>query len=804
MVQVSYPGVYVVEVPSGVHTIAGVATAVAAFFGRASRGPVNKAVHVLSPSDYERSFGGPHPSSGLAQSVRQFFDNGGGECYVVRLAHNAVAADVTLRNLADAQNVLTVAAKFEGAAGNGIRLHIDYDTPNPDETFNLLVSYEEAGTVVTEEAFTNLSMDPASPRFAPTFVTQSSSLVDVSMHGDLGDPSNPTLPANFINLLANTPAGYSQSRLPLPTNLPNLKTAFNNFVAGNQSRLEISVNGSQWITVDLAGVNFNAAGSSNALADAIRDAINVAIGAEVPGLQVVCSWDALGGGTNLQALRITSDSPPNASVHVRRATSNDLASQLLLGLDQGGIEEVRYANMRPVFTGSAYTGGTAFGSIAAGINGLARLAQNAITSITLDGHVVNVDLVTTNPGDPSYQDPAGSSDGVRHKLQLIADAVTNDATVPYTGRRWGYHLAFERRTPGTINDTATIVSAPSVVLGNGIVPNVRQYALGNTGMGSFQSLAADPSGPGTVGDDGAAPQMADYLGSELLQTGFHALDSVDIFNLMVLPGDSDVSEPEYEQVIGPASVYCENHRAFLLIDAPPGWTVNGRPVAQAGDVNALRALVSKNHSAVFYPRVLYSDRGVKRSIGPSGMIAGLMARIDSTRGVWKAPAGVEADLRGVLDLEVTLTDKENGVLNKLGVNSIRKFPAGFVNWGSRTLDGSDDLTSEWKYISVRRTALFLEESLYRGTKWVVFEPNDEPLWAQIRMNLGAFMMSLFRQGAFEGSTPEKAFYVKCDSETTTPNDQNLGIVNIEVGFAPLKPAEFVVIRIRQVVPDLTA
>src|SRR4029453_16665828 len=163
---------------------------------------------------------------------------------------------------------------------------------------------------------------------------------------------------------------------------------------------------------------------------------------------------------------------PNASVHVRRATSNDLASQLLLGLDQGGIEEGRYANMRPVYSGSAYTGGTAFGSIAAGINGLARLAQNAITSIALDGHVVNVDLVTTNPGDLSYQDPAGSSDGVRHKHQLIADAVTNDATVPYTGRRWGYHLAFERRTPGTINDTATIVSAPSAVLGNGTASNV--------------------------------------------------------------------------------------------------------------------------------------------------------------------------------------------------------------------------------------------------------------------------------------------------------------------------------------------
>src|SRR5207237_10810383 len=158
----------------------------------------------------------------------------------------------------------------------------------------------------------------------------------------------------------------------------------------------------------------------------------------------------------------------------------------------------------------------------------------------------------------------------------------------------------------------------------------------------------------------------DYLGSELLQTGSHALDSVDIFNLMVIPGDREVSEADYEQLIGPASTYCENHRAFLLIDAPPAWTSNGRPVAQAADVNALRALVSKNHSAVFYPRVVYSDRGLKKVIGPAAMVAGLMSRIDSTRGVWKTPAGLEADLRGVLDVEVNLTDKENGVLNKRG------------------------------------------------------------------------------------------------------------------------------------------
>ena len=146
-----------------------------------------------------------------------------------------------------------------------------------------------------------------------------------------------------------------------------------------------------------------------------------------------------------------------------------------------------------------------------------------------------------------------------------------------------------------------------------------------------------------------------------------------------------------------------------------------------------------------------------------------------------------------------LTDLENGALNPLGVNCLRNFPVyGNVCWGARTLDGADLLASEWKYVPVRRLALFLEESLYRGTKWVVFEPNDEPLWAQIRLNVGAFMHDLFRQGAFQGRRRSEAYFVKCDGETTTQTDINLGIVNIVVGFAPLKPAEFVIIKIQQI------
>ena len=180
-------------------------------------------------------------------------------------------------------------------------------------------------------------------------------------------------------------------------------------------------------------------------------------------------------------------------------------------------------------------------------------------------------------------------------------------------------------------------------------------------------------------------------------------------------------------------------------------------------------------------------------------MAGLYARTDANRGVWKAPAGTEASLSGVQGLVYNLTDTENGQLNPLGLNCLRIFPVyGDVCWGARTLAGSDQMASQWKYVSVRRFALFLEESLYRGTKWVVFEPNDEPLWAQIRLNVGAFMQDLFRQGAFQGQTAQQAYFVKCDNETTTQTDIDNGIVNILVGFAPLKPAEFVVIKISQI------
>jgi phage tail sheath protein FI len=292
-----------------------------------------------------------------------------------------------------------------------------------------------------------------------------------------------------------------------------------------------------------------------------------------------------------------------------------------------------------------------------------------------------------------------------------------------------------------------------------------------------------------------------YIGSEADGTGIHALKKTDLFNLLCIPPDKREGTTS-KAVLAAALAYCVSRRAMLIVDPPDTWKKAGdiKPGSIADDLGLTG--VDARNAAVFFPRLIQSDPardGQLDTFVPCGTIAGVMARTDAQRGVWKAPAGMDAALNGAQGLSVNLTNAENGMANPLGINALRSFPAvGRVVWGARTARGADLLADEYKYIPVRRTALFIEESLYRGTQWVVFEPNDEPLWAQIRLNLGAFMHNLFRQGAFQGQSPRDAYFVKCDKETTTQNDINLGIVNVVVGFAPLKPAEFVLIKLQQI------
>lgn len=278
--------------------------------------------------------------------------------------------------------------------------------------------------------------------------------------------------------------------------------------------------------------------------------------------------------------------------------------------------------------------------------------------------------------------------------------------------------------------------------------------------------------------------------------GIYLLDRIDLFNLLCVPGETTAAS------VAKLQEFCRKRRAFLIADCAENASMD---TLQQGPDSSLTGGDAIN-AAFYFPWVLAPDplqENRARAFPPCGFVAGLYARTDSSRGVWKAPAGTEASLSGVIGVQKMLTNEENGVLNPQAVNCIRSLPVyGSVVWGARTLQGNDERGSEWKYIPVRRTALFLEESLFRALKWVVFEPNDEPLWSQIRLNVGAFMHNLFRQGAFQGKTPQEAYSVKCDKETTTQTDIDLGIVNIVVAFAPLKPAEFVIVKIQQIAGQL--
>jgi phage tail sheath protein FI len=353
--------------------------------------------------------------------------------------------------------------------------------------------------------------------------------------------------------------------------------------------------------------------------------------------------------------------------------------------------------------------------------------------------------------------------------------------------------------------TKVLEEQSSLVRASGVVPNAAPTPNGAAPAGS-DPLEVGPSSTAFQGngDDGVAIDDNTISAPNLQanRRGVWMLDHAEEFNLLCIPPltrSTDVGQVTWDTAIS----YARSRRAMVIVDAPEAWSNPDQVLA------GMAAVVTPDiNAAMYFPRLRVPDplrENRLETFAPCGAVAGIFARTDAQRGVWKAPAGTDATLVGVAELTTNLTDAENGRLNPKGINCLRVLPVhGRIVWGSRTLRGDDQMASEWKYVPVRRTALYIEESLFRGTQWVVFEPNDEPLWAQIRLNIGAFMQNLFRQGAFQGTSPREAYFVRCDRETTTQNDIDRGIVNIFVGFAPLKPAEFVVITIQQIAGQLAA
>jgi hypothetical protein len=808
-VSLSYPGVYVQEVPSGVRTIVGVSTSIAMFIGRTGQGPLDKPVRCLNYTNFKDAFSEDVSVGDMARYVRLFFLNGGTDCYVMRIANGATHAEVTLQN-ENRQGVLHLAAKQAGMLGETVRAEVTYRGPHPEAEFNIRLfrrAVDRRGSPAEEdiEEWRNLSMRPESPNYAPDLLTQRSRLVNAE---DVSGASSVT-PID----------GYSQSGRPAAYTGDDA-ASFNSAWAAligdaeglDTNQFEISVSGSPYALVRLGGIHIDTEPEATVSLDDARSQLESDIaGAIRTGLATVGASSTqvevsiVDGPTAVEAdevtslLRISAVTEADAirgDVFIRPASEHDAAVALMLGTRQGGLEVGAYAPLRPAPNGISLRVANEIevsGSQVLVLTDLASQAQTTAFQMDVDGQPIGpFSLQTSGAGDPFYRDgytvsSTGNNDGVREKLSTIRDTINdhlrnNRDTFFWRAELWGQRLTL---LPLREEDSATgAVEITSWSSDDGIfTENVRLYTVGTGGMTGYQTPATQ------LASDGDPPEVTDYEGAyETIER------EVDLFNLLILPPDRSPAQ-DVGLLWPEASAFCEKQRAFLLVDPPGAWE-NAQGASEG--VADLRSRTINDYSAVFYPQVTINEKGRNVDIGPAGAIAGVMARIDNSRGVWKAPAGVEADLRGVVGVQRRFSDGENGLLNPRGINTIRVFPNGIVNWGARTLDGDDDFASEWKYIPIRRLALFMEESLYRGLKWVVFEPNDEPLWSQIRLNVGAFMRNLYRQGAFQGKSPKEAYFVKCDSETTTQNDRNLGIVNIWVGFAPLKPAEFVIIQIQQI------
>lgn len=639
----TYPGVYIEELPSGVRTITGVATSVAAFVDFFSRGARDKATRIFSFADFEREFGGLHKDSEASYAIQQFYLNGGGEAWVVRVSGTgAAAATVAMSNTIGGAAALTLIAKNEGEWGNSLRARVDQKSTAAGE-FNLTLSEVQTvngrTSVVRQEVFRNLSTDSSKTNH-----------VDKVINDALSGSKLATVTASTANA-------------PLP-------------------------NGT--LGADVGAATFNV--------------------------------------------------PANAQfkITVSDGTTSSAFDNVPLGLPAGA---------------------TPLTAIAAALEAAIRSAS---------------------PANPAF---AGASVGlIGNRLQVMAGNGTARNTAVFANAGGGSTFATDVK-----------------LVGAGVTANLQDYLFGVNA-----AIANTAQAAGVQGANGAQPTSTQLIGNQVAKSGLFALEDADIFNILCIPRAAVLGGTDMQAIVAQAQTYCEARRAFLLLDTPPN-------VDELAEITAFidgNGTLRHKNAALYYPRVKVPDPLNEmrlRALGACGTVAGVYARTDSTRGVWKAPAGTEATVRNVPELDDVLSDAENGVLNPLGVNSLRNLPVfGNVVWGARTLDGADQQASEWKYVPVRRTALFIEETLYRGLKWVVFEPNDEPLWSQIRLNIGAFMQNLFRQGAFQGKTPREAYFVKCDSETTTQNDINAGIVNIIVGFAPLKPAEFVIVKLQQMAGQVQA
>ncbi len=308
--------------------------------------------------------------------------------------------------------------------------------------------------------------------------------------------------------------------------------------------------------------------------------------------------------------------------------------------------------------------------------------------------------------------------------------------------------------------------------------------------------AAQPAA-GTYGYDSSGDNGEPINEIEILRdNGLIDMDEAPFFNLLCLPDPEHgkgFSVPLLQQV----AHFCRLQKAVCILGPHPVWTT---PLSVKTQVENLQNELSSDERqsiAQYYPDLIIPDPSDSRKnirLSPVGAVAGVIARTTIERGVWKAPAGSGAGIEGCRGLAADLPDADAEQLNAIGVNSLKVIPGrGAVIWGGRTLDGSNRYSSEGKYLSIKRLMNFIRQSVEAGTGWTAFEPNSAETWNALRQQTDHFLDSLFRNGAFAGSTPHKSYYVRCGTDTMSEADQEQGLIRLEIGVAPIRPSEFIIL-----------
>jgi phage tail sheath protein FI len=780
-----HPGVYVEEIPSGSKPIEGVATSLAAFIGKAAKGPLGKAELIQSFDDYNNLYGDiASENDAMGIAVQAFYLNGGKSAFICRLAgegSSAAGASVNGEGSGGTPTsspVLVVSASSEGDWGNNVYFRI----LKPDQdalTFDLEIGRQDKGKFVVDERYRGLGMRAGDANYALSVVNGASSSVRLSL-GDAADPEK---------------AGeqYQPAVLTGGDLDSTVDTFFSAAMIGPVS-LSININalGAKQITLNPGGFTTPLAGT--ALAHA-TDGASVAfeIQKEVRALSTEPAYQSFNCAYSTNHFVLTSPEPlrnadkPLASLEVG---SGDFARLIRIGGSQP-------AEFKGSGAPTSFGGATYFNN---------NMVDGDLT-LNIDGHgVITITLAKAKIGlqGTSNQD---DGDAVALAIQNAVRAL-NPEIAAYKDFKCAYigTPASARGFKLTSGNGSARVSSLAVpggslrtILG---LDTGTQLAGRSVAQGTAHAIAlATPglNGQGTqlTGGSENPPTPNDY-------TDFYdgVLRKVRDVSILLVPGESWASDGSGNAIISATLAHCEKMKSRMVIIDPP----LGHELDQEATVNTL-ALPSSTYSVLYYPWVkvanpfYHAEKNPTASktvdAPPSAFAAGMWSRIDGKRGVWKAPAGMEAGLIGAAGLEYVVEDGEQDQLNPLGVNCYRKMPGGGrVIWGARTLATKAD--PEWRYVPVRRTAIMIEQSIYNGIQWAVFEPNDHRLWSSLRANIGNFMNGLFRAGAFQGEKASDAYFVRCNlGDTMTQGDIDAGQVIVVVGFAPLKPAEFVIVRIQQ-------